>query len=999
MAKAPPPQRFPIPLPLNGLDRSPAFVAQAAGTYAAGLNVSSVDSADRKRIGKRAGHTRLFTTRAGSTSARRILGLLPMTLATGVIASQSASLEVIEEDWGDYTASSTPDFLGDYVFFQRAPTSASNSPPTTEPVLTATPVVQLQGNGSSRCWLSPNYRTTNDMLIRVIGSADTSTGTNNLATAYRVAVRMSDDCTDWIQAGLETNGTNLVRVRVEKQVGATLSLIGFSANLSLTTATVTESTDLTIRAFATATGITVQITWPTKTADDPLWAGFEYTVANTDLVGNERAGVAGAPGAFSSIDSIIEMRYVRRVPAAADVVNELLGTDTESPLTDQYIVPTGWAAFSTTNVGVVTSATGPVGSATAIGAGRNYPAVDTTNLRLDGGDSSTVSKCLLPTAAVPADETHGIEVRYPDNDASGNNFSAFFRVLDNFTGALKLLMTRTNAYSAGTRLGSFSTAGNLVPYAVVSGVITSLAASERMNCPFHTRTHLRISASATTLTISQNGMTLYSFTYSSVAAWTSSGASTALASATRVGAGPLGATTDGGFGFRIVQTGSSASTAVGDFTNRILVLTEGLAHIGRLDDPDSLEVVTGTGTFNALPSGFNFNSKWYVVDGGVSKIIDPATNTAEDWLATEGTFPSGCRLAALYRGCGFLARTTENPSIWFKTRALELTDFDIGSDPVETSAAAGTDPDIGLPGDAIVALVSFNDDLLFFLCATSIYVLEGDPGYGGAIQNVSTEAGCVGSRAWCFDDKGNLYFFGPKGIYKVMRGTRDIGNPIDGGRVPAYLDNLDLDSNLVQLTFDKNTGDLTVWITPTDGSNGYHIRINTETLHIHPLELDADLGPWAVCAITGVEDLDRRYLIGGDDGYIRRPDDAAKADDADANGTAFSIDSWFEVGPFQVDGGDVETIINDLNCYLSANTTEAVSWYWFVGSSPEAVAAQDWSEAVATGTWGPTTGFQQPTGLRQSGAAHKLRIRQTSATGDYSIEQMWGHMQRRRGRR
>lgn len=94
------------------------------------------------------------------------------------------------------------------------------------------------------------------------------------------------------------------------------------------------------------------------------------------------------------------------------------------------------------------------------------------------------------------------------------------------------------------------------------------------------------------------------------------------------------------------------------------------------------------------------------------------------------------------------------------------------TDPL--TAAAGNNADAGETGDIIRALIPYKDDYLIFGCASTIWVLTGDPAQGGKIDEVDLTVGMFGANSWCFDGDGNLYFWGTSGIYKIPLGFRSI---------------------------------------------------------------------------------------------------------------------------------------------------------------------------------------------------------------------------------
>lgn len=1013
---APKPTLLPIQLPFGGVDRSKAFADQPLGTTANALNVRTVDLRDRQALGKRNGYGRMFTPQAGAVGNRRIIGLVPLSLATGSAASAGQIVETIVDSFEQYYADSAspktqPDLLGNWVYFVPAGGGSSLTGTGSVWQLTTSTLhhgVKLTSGGYMLC----NYRTSNDVTARFTATALTTVGVNRFRCCT-VAIRGNDTWTQWIMVRVEAATGNTAKVHFYKVVAGVTTQIGASsAAIALNIADTTETDDLKIRLYIANGLLNADISWPSKvseaTAPDARWAGFTYSVTDTEpTINGFRAGVACTNSSGADTILVNQTTLTRTRPIDRPIVGQLNGNDTP-PDTNAFFVPSGWIGFLNAS-GTITLGTGQITAA----AQPNYPSLDNTDLSIQAktqaagnttGAQSTSGILLADPTGDPGTDLWAVEYKNNAADA-GKNVHAFFRVDTTYKNYLAATATSL-IDSDSTNKGGISTLTALFAMQVVNGSKTQLATAT-MSVPIYLNGWFRLTDSggqggstSGTVTLQQNGMTVLSLAYSGL---------NVAVTGKRVAFAPVGSTSAGVAHARVTKLSGVSSLAVGEYTSRILVMSNGITQHGRLDIPGTLTTTTGGGPLNALPIAMSFNNKWYIVDGGVSLVVDPIANTCVNWLATLGTFPQGCRLTCLYRGRAVLARQDTNPSIWYMSRTLDPNDWLIGADPTATAAVAGTDARIGLPGDAITALIPFNDDLLYMGCAGSIWMMEGDPGYGGQIQNVTDTIGVVGPRAFVFDEGGNLFFLGPKGLYRIERGGN---NPtgVDGGRLPAYLDRVNLDQTLVQMAYDKFRANVHIFLTPTDGTTvGTHVVFNIRSQQMWIDQFPVFFGPWAVCDIEGVRDEDRRFLIGGNDGFVRRPLDANPNDDKithgdpdDGTGANQAIDSWVEIGPFELSRGDVEGCATEINAYISSNTTEAVSWLWYVGRSPEEVAAQTFGQEVASGTWGGMTlgtGFQVPAGLRQRGGCHKIRIRQTSATGEWGVERIWGLIQARSRRR
>ena len=175
--------------------------------------------------------------------------------------------------------------------------------------------------------------------------------------------------------------------------------------------------------------------------------------------------------------------------------------------------------------------------------------------------------------------------------------------------------------------------------------------------------------------------------------------------------------------------------------------------------------------------------KVYFCDGTTANysLLTLSTNIVTDWGAavTAGTIPQGsvdatkaCRIMALYRGRIVMSGLQEDPQNWFMSKSGDPLDWDYA--PAVTSAVqavAGNNSNAGELGEVVTALAPYLDDVMIMGGANSLWIMRGDPAAGGAIDNISRQIGIVGPDAWTWDTKGNFYFFGHNGLYRLPNGT------------------------------------------------------------------------------------------------------------------------------------------------------------------------------------------------------------------------------------
>lgn len=985
-------KNYEIELPVRGVDLSTVRAKPIPQTCPDIRNMRTWDLRDRAGLGKRSGSIKAFTDRAGQADGRQITSLSPMRLGTAPGSEGASYSETITDDFSGYAAADPADLLGNYVFIQRGTGVATNAFPTDFPRTTGAPqYLQFDGNTNSTMAVV-NYLTNNDVTGTMTGHTDSGT-IANYAINYRIMVRGSDDLTDFIQCGLVDTGVNLWAIRFVRQQGSSLTTLGTSTDFAITEGDATES-NFILRVVANGTELRAELTWTAKAIT------FSYTLANTDFAANRRAGI-GLQSNIGRTGQVKQFVYTRYVPVNRPLVRRLLGTDTETPLTG-YILPSGWTSIALTTAGALTTAIGPADEAAA----QAYPLIrDNTDVIVvsSGNAGGTARTNFVTPTTGPADgQNLAVELRYRIASTNIDDESVVFRISDDFRNSMKVILTRNNnstASSAG-QVAFFSTGTAWQLRFCVNGTLTGTLGGE-INTPLHGTSYTRWEDTGTILRAVHNGMVVVEIPYTTDGAWAAAQASL---TGSRVGMEmpEVDSGGAGGFGFKIVDNANTI-TSVSQFTDRVLILSKGgLVQSGRVDDASTINTLAGFGSDQQLPSVFDFAQKWYMVDGTNNKIIDPNLGTSEEWadMVTDGDLPLGCRLACLYRGRAVLARQDDNPTIYYMSRVFDPLDWDFGASPVTTSAVAGTNANVGRPGDVIVALITYSDDYLLFGCAASLWMMEGDPGYDGAVQAISLKTGIVGPRAWCFNEQGDLFFIGAGGLYKMARGTRD---PIlISDRIEGFLNRQDLDATLIQLAYDANKGTVHMFNTNLALTGSVHAIYDTRRDAFFFDELPINSDPFSVCEITGSADEDRRILWGCNDGFIRRWSDTTYSDHdssftegADtANEEETAIRLFVRFSPVENNDAFRDMMLTALQFQGDSENGET-DWYLLVGDSAEEVGDKELTlgNAFRSGTiFGSTPGFsgghQQIIRVRARAGVQQLALIQESATDILNMERV-----------
>jgi len=332
---------------------------------------------------------------------------------------------------------------------------------------------------------------------------------------------------------------------------------------------------------------------------------------------------------------------------------------------------------------------------------------------------------------------------------------------------------------------------------------------------------------------------------------------------------------------------------------------------------------------NVLVSATEAYQKVYFTDGTASgyKVLDLSTNVVNTWSTSAGALPIGstdttlgCRFGVLYRGRVVLSGLQEEPQNWFMSKSGDPTNWDYApSTSTSTQAVAGNNSNAGELGDVLTALAPFQDDILLMGGAKSLWIMRGDPAAGGLIDNVSRQTGIVGQQAWCFDNTGIFYFFGPNGLYRMSPGNSE-PELISRGRLDKTFSDIDTAIYNVALVYDNYWQGVHIFQTALSApsSTVYHYFWDQRTDSFWRDTYPSTIGPSCIHLFQSVQSSKRGVLLGGYDGYLRAFDASAMGDD----GTA--IESYAQFTPQAP--GDIlaASRLDDLHLVMgngSGNTT------------------------------------------------------------------------------
>jgi hypothetical protein len=324
-------------------------------------------------------------------------------------------------------------------------------------------------------------------------------------------------------------------------------------------------------------------------------------------------------------------------------------------------------------------------------------------------------------------------------------------------------------------------------------------------------------------------------------------------------------------------------------------------------------------------------------------------------------------------------RFADTPHEYLMSASGNSYDYDIAREPFDsTMAVLGTKSPrgTGQAPDIINDIVPYSDDTAIFLCATSIYRLDGDPGDAGSrFFLLSDSTGGAFGGAWCKDEAGILYFMGTRGCvyaYLPNGGMR----PLSEDAIPERLRDIDFNATRVMLLWDSEYQGVRVMLTPLDAADvaqaQEHYFWSRRTKGWYPFTIASDdMQPTATFVGDGELASTRRAVMGCADGYLRSFSVNAEDDD----GVAIS---WAaDVGPLQGPDGPFETHFKDLRAVL-ARDLEGCGFALYALTSPD-----DENPPVETGELVPG---RNPTLPVQAVGSHvKLRL---SGEGRCAVEML-----------
>lgn len=395
-------------------------------------------------------------------------------------------------------------------------------------------------------------------------------------------------------------------------------------------------------------------------------------------------------------------------------------------------------------------------------------------------------------------------------------------------------------------------------------------------------------------------------------------------------------------------------------------------------------------------------------DGNTVSFVTSAAETAPphwyNWTVfgndttNYGTMPTSISIVNLYRG-RLVYNDDYRPHAWYMT-AVENPwkikyDYDTDGD---LSAVTYTNTMLGEVGDIITAIIPYKDDLLIWGCANSVWILVGDPMGSGQNARITDKTGIWGSKAWCIDDKSNLYFLGDDGIYK-MPISESYSPPQNISKLvlPNLIADLDLDKSLHRVTFGFDPIKYGIHICKTaltDGTNTNY-WYDLMTGGFYPETYPTSCGVFSSYYYPATDDTYKKYLVGCTDGYIREFDNSTENDTTTSSTSA--IDSYCTIVGKLSQDEDTEGKMIWINAITSGGASggdfsdsDSVEYSLYAANDAETALEdiKDGATAFASGTW-DGAGKQTKNRVRMRGAWYGLKIGNDDASETWSVNTLY----------
>ena len=285
----------------------------------------------------------------------------------------------------------------------------------------------------------------------------------------------------------------------------------------------------------------------------------------------------------------------------------------------------------------------------------------------------------------------------------------------------------------------------------------------------------------------------------------------------------------------------------------------------------------------------------------------PYGNAAKSALKTTyGTMPTKAYVGCLSGGRCMTSGNPDYPHQVPGSAAGNPWDWNIYRATSDRSVVIGSGV-AGQIGDVVRAVIPARDGQLIIGCANSMHILNGNPADGGQMIDVGGD-GIFNHISWCFDGKGNLYWWGTNGIYRLTKDTNQVKN-INISSMPSLIGDTGANPATHRITVGYDLVRIGIKICITllaDGTSSNYwldLQMSDPSKGLYAFFPDshaATHGIYSQFQYDANDPANKGLLLGCKDGYLRVHSDTTANDDSTA------IDSYVCFGPLPLaeDGRD-----------------------------------------------------------------------------------------------
>lgn len=307
-----------------------------------------------------------------------------------------------------------------------------------------------------------------------------------------------------------------------------------------------------------------------------------------------------------------------------------------------------------------------------------------------------------------------------------------------------------------------------------------------------------------------------------------------------------------------------------------------------------------------------FLKRVFIMDDTLAPIVfNYADKTVTQAVATAGTFPVDCRVAATWQGALWVAGAAAQPQVFSASRTGDPFDWDF-TDEDTGAAFTATGENSGLLSEAITALIPHTSATMVIASENSMSVMRGHPLRGGSFESISSTVGVLGQGAWALGPNDDLYFLSKAGLCVLKAGAAN----------PTIVSQKKIPDDLLGLT--HTLLDPKVSMAYDSRWNGIHIAVRGDEQQAWWYDLESggfhqmtfSGYPHVMLSFSPLEGEAVSGVLYGGEGYggVAR---------FDTTGSEY-ITSWLLTGPVKISPGSLDkSIIEQARHYLSGQTSDS----------------------------------------------------------------------------